>query len=489
MLHKLKILMVASEMAPFAKVGGLADVAYGLPITLDKLDIDVRVIIPFYATVKNGNFGIRKNLFRFRSHIGRRVHRVSIHRAEDFPLPVYFVDCKRYFDRPGIYGNTPDSGYADNLERYTLFCRAIMRTVEKWDWTPDIIHAHDWQAALMTPLVAERRRRGGSPSDIGTLLTLHNLAFQGEFPGSGFKITRLDRKIFPENDYLHYNKLNLLKLGILYSDKLNTVSPTYREETLHDEVNGAGLQKILAARGDDYTGILNGIDYDYWSPADDIHLKSHFKGDWDAFKSANKRALLEELSINTDRNDRPLVGMVSRLTWQKGIDLVIENAKRLLDKGVALIILGSGQKEYEEKLLELEREHPDWMRVDLSYNEPLAHKIYAASDIFLIPSRYEPCGLTQMAAMRYGAVPLAHSVGGLADTISQFDPEMGTGNGFIFTDFTGESFLQMFRRALEVYRIKKIWGSVRENAANEDSRWNISARKYIELYESILFKN
>ncbi|MBC8204082.1 MAG: glycogen synthase, partial [FCB group bacterium] len=348
-------------------------------------------------------------------------------------------------------------------------------------------HAHDWHAALLPALLYQRSMIKPDSPKIKSLLTVHNMAFQGEAPMDDFALTGLNTELFPRENIKFYGRLNLLKLGIIYSDKLTAVSPTYREETLTDEINGAGLNDTLSSRGDDYSGILNGIDHEYWSPNEDKHLPFILKSDWTEFKASNKQAMIDELKLSGGI-EKPLIGVVSRLSWQKGIDLLFECVPKIL-KDANLVVLGSGNKKYEDRLSGLAGENADSMFFDAAFNEPLAHRIYAASDMFLIPSRYEPCGLTQMIALRYGSIPIVHSVGGLADTIIDYNEDADNGNGFAFKDFNKFSLIDKITAALEFFRDQDSWNILLKRANKSDFSWNRSAKRYIKIYNDLTGAN
>ncbi len=483
----IKVLFAASEAAPFAKVGGLADVAGSLPAALaDRFGVDARIILPNYSSVAGSGYELKRISESYTATIGKKSYTASIWEICDYKIPVYLVDCPELFHREGIYGPDPASGYRDNLERFTLFSQAVMRVAGGSGWSPDIIHCNDWQTGLIPAyLRMEREKHGSALQGAGCLLTIHNLAFQGDFPKSKIKVTGIDRKLFPWERIDFYGKLNLLKLGILSADRLNTVSSTYREETLAGGETGAGLEDELRVRGEDYSGILNGIEYGDWPPVNHRYVEVSEGGSLAEYKAANKRALFELCGFDLELLDAPVIGMVGRLTYQKGMDIMLEVLEELMERGFLMVALGSGEEKLRARLSEFEEKYRGRLKVDFSFNEPLAHLIYAGSDFFLMPSRYEPCGLTQMIAMRNGTAPVVSDRGGLKDSVSEFDPGAGSGTGFRFEELTPDGLLRVMDKALEVYGNAELWDKLRENAAAADFSWERSAERYLELYREI----
>ncbi|MBC8492108.1 MAG: glycogen synthase [Candidatus Marinimicrobia bacterium] len=477
----MKLLFATSEMAPFAKVGGLADVSQSLPIALSKLGVDIRVILPAYSTVNDVELNLVQITHPFKIRIHDETIEVILLEARGFPVKVYFVDAPYFFERIGIYGPNPSEGFKDNLERYTLFCKAVIISIRKLGWEPDIIHLNDWQTALIAAYLKTARYK-----HIGSLLTIHNLAFPGDFPLENKDVMSLDDQIFPPKTYDFFGKISLLKLGIVNAGRINTVSSGYREETLAGGANGAGLEDALQKRKKQYYGILNGVDYEIWSPKDDPYIAHKFSSDWHGFKHMNKMDLVKECQFLKTSEYQPVIGMVGRLVHQKGIEILLKVIEQIHDMGFLLVVLGTGDMKFEKRMAFLNDNLLVNVFYDSSFNEKLAHKIYAGSDIFLMPSMYEPCGLSQIIAMRYGAVPVVRDVGGLKDTVEQFDPETGEGCGFKFSDFSGEALLNALKEALNAYMNPAIWRKIVENAVNINFSWSNSAKKYLTVYQDIM---
>ena len=477
----MKVLFATSEMSPFAKVGGLADVSESLPIALSKLGVDVRVILPAYSTVNDVEMTLVQITQPFKVRIKDETVEVALLEARGFPVKVYFVDAPYFFERIGIYGPNSSTGFDDNLERYTLFCKSVIISFRKLGWEPDVIHLNDWQTALIAAYM-----KSGQYKNIGSLLTIHNMAFPGDFPMEENVALSLDEAKFPPRTYDFYGKLSLLKLGIVHSDRISTVSNGYREETLNDSDVSAGLQDSLKKRKRQYYGILNGIDSEIWSPKTDRFLTHKFHTDRSGFKHTNRVSLALECQFLRTSEHQPIIGMVGRLVHQKGIEILLKVIEEIHDMGFLMVILGSGNLEFEKKLQNLSENLLINIHYDSSFNEKLAHKIYAGSDIFLMPSMYEPCGLSQIIAMRYGSVPVVRDVGGLKDTVKEFNPETGEGCGFKFTEFTGEALLDALKLAMKAYNNPLVWSRLVSNAMKVNFSWEESAKKYLTVYNDIV---
>lgn len=486
----LKVLLAASEADPLIKVGGLADVVGSLALALTELGVDTRIIIPAYKAIKDkaaqeGKFSLKTAHEPIILHLGEKLKSVSFLRIDDFPYPVYLVEDPNYFDRDGVYGADPASSYNDNLERYAIFCKAVIQFLTEIGWIPDIIHAHDWHTALI-PVYLKQIRGGVSPlSYTGSLFTIHNLAYQGVSPLEKFALLGIDTHKIARDEYEYYGRLNLMKLGILTADRLNTVSPNYRDETLAGGDAGAGLEGVLQTRRNHYHGILNGISHDEWSPENDSMLPQKFQGDWNAFKSANKEALIKKCGLSPASAEAPIIGLISRLVHQKGIDVLIETLNEIIERGCCVVILGSGDEDAQECLEVKARKYPGKIHLNFTHNTPLAHLMFAGVDMFLMPSRFEPCGLTQIIAMRFGTIPIVHNVGGLRNTVREFDSASGKGTGFKFAETSSHNVLKTLDKALNVYANKKLWRLLVRNAAAESFTWEKSAKRYLELYHEI----
>jgi starch synthase len=489
MPKKLNILFLSPEAVPFAKTGGLADVSGALPGALKRLGADVRLIIPFYRLVREGDFEIKPLLNDLEVPLGSERVRASVleTRTEE-RVPVYLIDREDMYDRPHLYGNA-QGDYYDNLERYAFYSMAALHLSESLSFLPDVIHCHDWQTGLVPPLLK------GSPSDTSPLkgtpsvFTIHNMGYQGIFTEEKLAITGLSREEFFHPEGLEYwGKISLLKSGIVYSEAITTVSPSYAQEIQTPEY-GMGLEGMLQKRRAFLHGILNGIDYRIWDPARDKHLPVNYSLEDISGKVRCKEALLQEMNLDPSLKDRPLIGMISRLDTQKGLDILIQILDDILSLDTGIVILGSGDESIQQAIQETAANHPGRVSLFIGFNDPLAHRIMAGVDIFLIPSRYEPCGLTQMYALKYGTIPVVRATGGLNDTIIQFDGRTKKGNGFKFEPYDPSAFFEAIRQAVKLFKNSKVWKKVMTNGMNADFSWDRSAKSYMDLYQSVLKKD
>jgi starch synthase len=473
----MRILFVASEALPFAKTGGLADVMEALPRALVKLGHEVAVFMPRYRGVKAMSVvmpsmtipqGLR---LRFPTIASGSVSR---------GVRYFFLDDPEYFDRAGIYGED-NKDYPDNAERFTEFSRAAIE-LAKHVWTPDVIHCHDWQTGMVPVLL--RTSYGDDPAvmNIPTIFTIHNLGYQGIFPRAALDLAGISPSLFFPGGLEYFGNINLLKGGLIYSDYLTTVSPKYAQEIQTPEY-GFGLDGVIRSRADRLTGILNGVDYSAWSPDKDPLIPVKYSAKNLAGKQACKQALIQEYKLE-DNPKGPIIGMVSRFVDQKGFDLIAQVAGELLAEDLSLAVLGSGEPRYEGLFLALAADFPGRVSVTVAYDNRLSHLIEAGSDIFLMPSRYEPCGLNQIYSLRYGTVPIVRATGGLDDTIEPFDLEHGTGTGFKFHEYTPAALMEAIRQALHYYADDRIWKRIQLNGMAQDFSWNTSATEYAKLYEA-----
>ncbi len=480
----MNILMVSAEMAPFAKVGGLGDVVDSLADALARRRHDVRVVIPLYGDLDRKQEDIRplKKLPPVSIRVGQEMHDIRFHlrgspRAR---VKVYLVECDRLFGRAGIYLDAAGEPFTDALARAAAHAQAALLLPRMLDWPVDAVHAHDAEAACA--LLYRRTWYAGRelPGPAGTLLTIHNLAHQEVHPLESVDVLGLPRSMATFPGLLEYHgNLNLLKAGILAADRVNTVSPTYAVETVSDADLGCGLDGALAARGTDYTGILNGADYGTWDPRADRALPAAFgPGDLKG-KAVCRQALLDELGL-VDDLDKPLCGFVGRLVTQKGVDLLLPLLNRLAADGFLFAILGTGDKRLEREVTAAAAALPGRVAFSGEFNEGLAHRIYAGSDLFLMPSRFEPCGLSQMYALRYASLPVVRRTGGLADTI--VDADAASGNGFVFTETRPEALLAALRRAESLWEEKDRWRALQDRGLAEDFSWDASTERYEEIY-------
>ncbi len=480
MADPLRILFAVSEIAPFSKTGGLGDVASALPRALAALGHDVRVVTPRYRSFT----GAVERIAVMRVAGARDIVTATVGRTTlpDSAVPVYTVEDDRgWFDRDGLYQSRAGE-FPDNLERFAFFSRAALQMLDTLDWAPQVIHCHDWQTALIPVYLAAGSRRPSAR----TVLTIHNMGFHGSFPGDRFPAADLPAAWFSLNGVEFFGRVNLLKGGLLAADLLTTVSPTYAEE-IQTEAFSYGLHDVLATRRRDLIGILNGIDRDVWNPATDSMLAARFS----ASKLAGKTACREDVlrRVNLAPGPAPVVAMVSRLAEQKGIDLLIDLLPELLLLDLRLIVLGTGDGRYETALRDWAAKRPDRIAAVLEFDESLAHRIMAGADLFLMPSRYEPCGLSQLYAMRYGAVPVAHQTGGLADTIVDVTPQAlqdERATGFLFRPCTAENFLRAIQFALAARRERTAWKRIMTAAMRADFGWDQSAAQYVAAYRRAL---
>lgn len=480
----MKVLMAASEIAPFAKTGGLADVLGSLPIALKALDIDVELIMPKYKTVQTESVDLGDIRVEIEDQlvIGR-YHRCYLPGTD---IPVYLIEQDDYFNRDGLY-SSQGTDYTDNLERFAFFCKAVMNLVENKILQPDLIHCNDWQTALIPVYIKTNYANHPTVSSIKTLFTIHNLAYQGCFPVFLYSIPGIGWEHFHLDALEFYNQINLMKGGIVFSDAVNTVSPTYAKEIQTPEF-GSGLDGILRKRSDKLIGILNGVDYTEWSPDVDQYIpRQYTRNNVAECKEINKRALLEEFNLPVSSERTPLFGVVSRLAQQKGLDLLAGIIPRLVRHGVQIVVLGTGEPNLERTFQIMRNEYPKSCGVEISYDNRLAHWIEAGADFFLMPSRYEPCGLNQIYSLRYGTIPIVRAVGGLADTIFDVD-EHPEGNGFVFHESTADALFDACHRAIEYYQNRDAWLTLLQRAMSYDFSWQKSALDYKATYEKIVSK-
>ncbi|MBI4707057.1 MAG: glycogen synthase GlgA [Candidatus Omnitrophica bacterium] len=457
----MKVAFCASEVVPFAKTGGLADVAGALPLALEKQGMEVIIIMPGYKSVHQAKFEIKK--------LNKHVSYAIIGKG----IKVYFIENEKYFHRANLYADK-HGDYKDNLERFAYYCKESLNLLKEIDFPVDIIHINDWQASLIPVYLKAFFGHDDFYKNMKTILTIHNLGYQGIFPRDEFSKLGLDESYFGIDGLEFFGKINLLKGGLLFSDMINTVSPTYSREIQSEDL-GFGLQGILNQRKDVLFGILNGLDYDFWSPEDDKYIVKKYSLKNLSDKLSNKLELQKICGFKQDGNI-PVFGIVSRLAEQKGFDILSEDIESICNLGLQLVILGIGEHRYHVLLEKMRRKYPQSISVHLEFNEGLAHKIYAGSDVFLMPSQYEPCGLGQMIALRYGTLPLVFNTGGLADTVNRE-------NGFLFEDYNKEDLLKTIKIAVLSFQDKKKWPGLVKNAMQCNFSWDISAKKYVELYE------
>jgi len=489
MAKPLSILFVSSEIYPFAKTGGLADVSYSLPLALRELGHDIRVMMPKYGSISE-----RKN----------RIH--EINRLRDFPIPVgdteslatvksssvnnprskvqaYITTNQNYFEAKKGFYSDPLTGidYPDNDERFIFFNRTVLETCILLGWFPDIIHCNDWQTGLVPAFARTEYAQEFKKAKI--IYTIHNFGNQGSFPADSIAKTRMAPNVLPT--ITHNDRLNFMKAGIAYSDRITTVSPTYCAEILKNKQSSNGLITVLKERSDKMFGILDGVDMLTWNPKIDPLIAKNYDKTTVSDKVYSKEALLHRFRLPM-RSNTPLIGMISRLNEQKGIKLILEVADQLFAENLQFVLLGEGDPALEAGLKEVAARYPDKASVKIGFDDELAHLIEAGADMFMMPSLYEPCGLNQQYSLVYGTVPIVRSTGGLADTVREFSPATATGNGFVFQKFDSEEMLEAIRRAIAMYARSDVWDIVVQNGMSEDLSWGRSARQYSELYRSLI---
>jgi starch synthase len=467
-----RILMITSEATPFAKTGGLADVLGALPPALAKLGEEVAVVMPRYESVPL--YGSTRISDGMRILVGPNAFTVGIEQVEREGVRYLFVDCPALYARPGIYSED-GVAYVDNHIRFALLNQAALE-IGRSIFRPNIFHAHDWPGGLLAPYL--RDNYVSDPDFAGTksIITIHNLGYQGNFPAASISDLGLSPTLFHPGGLEFWGELSFLKAGIVWSDAITTVSPTYAREIQTPEY-GAGLDGVLRDRAAKITGILNGVDYAEWSPDIDPYLNYQYSAQDLSRKRLAKRALLEEVGLPLNET-RPLIGIVSRLAGQKGFDLLEEIVPELAEMDFAMAVLGSGEAPIEEMFRTMAEDYPEKFAVQIGYDEGLAHRIEAGADMFLMPSRYEPCGLSQLYSLRYGTVPIVRATGGLEDTVDEF-------TGFKFTEYTPEALLEAIRQALEAWSDRPGWLERMRRGMAKDFSWDAAAAQYQRLYRSL----
>ncbi|UCE01981.1 MAG: glycogen synthase GlgA [Candidatus Latescibacterota bacterium] len=488
-----RVVLATTEAVPFAKAGGLADVTSALASALARLDLDVTLLLPAYPFIEREGGRFTPVCSRpLEVALGRRTERFRLHRGElpGTPVEVVLIEHDAFFGRLGIYQDEKTGAeYADAAARYAFLSRAILAALPALGPPPDILQLNDHHTAL-----AAAYRLLGPPAQVqalaptGVLLGIHNLGYQGIYDAEHFHLTGLPESwMQPPGALEFWGRMNFMKVGIVHADVVTTVSPTYAREIQQSERYGHGLQGVLQKRGDDLCGILNGIDVDTWDPARDLHLPAHYDVDHLAGKAVCKRALQQRCGLDPEP-ELPLFGLIGRLVDQKGIDVLLAAATDLLSLPIQLAVLGKGQHEYEERLLALSRARPGRVAVRIGFDEELAHWIEAACDFYLMPSRYEPCGLNQMYSLRYGTVPVARRTGGLADTVHDCAADAQIGNGFLYGPHSAEALLDAVRRALVTFQSPDQMQRLIRTGMSADFSWDASARRYLHVYRRALQK-
>ena len=477
--------MAVSEVAPFTKTGGLGDVGGALPKALKDLDHDVRIITPQYRDVNERKY-ILRDVIRLQNipvQLGDETVEVNVKSAflPNSKVQVYFLDYRPFFFRKGLYVDEKGKDFPDNDKRFILFSRGVVETLNKLQWQPDVIHCNDWQTGLIPFFIQTLYKDDPFFKKTSTLMTVHNFVFQGNFPESCLQSMGVDsasREVNPlkVNDYYSF-----LRAGIAYSDKVNTVSKTYVKETISSPDFGFGLESMLKKREKDYSGIVNGIDTSVWNPETDDMIWEKYSAKELGNKTLNKEQLYKANGIKVSI-DAPCLSIISRLTDQKGLDWIREILPDLMNENVALFILGVGDPDYHKFFQQMQKKYSGKLSIHLKFDEVLAHRIVAGSDIFLMPSKFEPCGLTQLYSMKYGTIPVVNATGGLVDTVHTFNMESGKGNGFVMAKPDAGHLLKSIRLAISLYEDKKVWQKIMKSAMREDYSWEASAKKYMQLY-------
>ncbi len=483
-MQDLKVLFVVSEAVPYAKTGGLADVAGTLPYALQELGADVKVLMPYYGQIKQKDIPVVSAAESLVAAAGPLSLDFNVLTPAAGDQPFYFVERDEFYERSQLYG-TPKGDYFDNLERFSFFCSAVLPFCEALEFKPDVIHCHDWQASLVPVYLKYRWVYEAIFARTRSLLTIHNLAYQGLFPKEQFPLLGLNWSAFSMNGLEYYDKVNLLKGGIVFADAINTVSRGYSQE-IQTEEYGYGLEGVLRTRAKALFGIVNGVNYEDWNPETDPLITANYGPSDLKGKARNKTALMKAYGLDKKLAKAPLLGIISRLADQKGFDLVAEVLPELMAQNVMVVILGTGEEKYHELLTAEALKYPGQLGVKIAFDNQLAHLIEAGSDMFLMPSHYEPCGLNQMYSMKYGTVPVVRATGGLLDTVTPVDPAKGAGTGFMFTEYSAEAFLEALNAAITAFQDKKLWKKIMLNGMNADFSWSASAKAYLKLYERLV---
>jgi starch synthase len=493
-MDRLKIAMFSSEVFPFVKVGGLGDVVGALAKALEKLGMQVVIVLPAFKAIEHDRFGIRpyESIPDFPVPMGPGSSRVEVYhtRMAGTSIDVFLIGCGAYFYRDGIYDDpVTKEGYHDNMQRFVLFMKAGLEVLRRLGRPADVIHCHDWQTALIPGLLRTNLNRDPFFGRTGALFTIHNLAYQGIYPKESLYWAGIDPGyFFPSSPFEFWGRVNFMKVGIEFADLFNTVSENYAREIQSGPEFGHGLEGVIRRRQEDLRGIVNGIDYAEWDPARDPLIPEPFCAENLKGKKKCKAAVLSAFGLRPLPADTPLVGIVSRLAEQKGFDLLAGAIEEIARLPVQIAVLGQGQQQYHDMFHQMARRYPEKIGIRLEFDNRLAHLVIAGSDMFLMPSKYEPCGLNQLYSLRYGTVPVVRAVGGLVDTVEDYDPAQDTGTGFSFKNYSSHELIIALMRALLVYAEPERWRALILRGMAQDWSWKRSARKYLELYQRIYRK-
>ena len=473
----INVIYAASEAKPYAQTGGLADVAGALPAALKRLGAKVSVFLPYYREVALSGALVRKTGLDVTVRIGGMNVTATVLKSRAGGVDFYFLKCDEYYDRSYLY-NTPAKDYFDNLDRFAFFSRATLEAVIALKIRPGVIHCNDWQTGLIPVYLKSKYKRNRFLKNVPTLFTVHNTAYQGAFSGRYLKRLGLSARSFGTVGAEFRGHVNLLKAGVANSEIITTVSEGYSREIQRAEY-GYGLQRLFRERREDLFGVLNGADYKEWDPASDEFIPALFSIKDMSGKRVCRRGLLKEFGLKLS-SDTPVVGIVSRLAWQKGFDIISRAMAKIMKLDIGMVILGTGEKRYQNLLKRLEKRYPDKLAVRIDFDNALAHMIEAGADIFLMPSRYEPCGLNQIYSLKYGTIPVVRATGGLDDTVRDYSA--GTGTGFKFTEYSAKALTAKLTTAVELFGDRGAWEALMARAMREDFSWRRSAERYIELY-------
>src|SRR3972149_6677506 len=485
-MKPIKVLIATPEAIPFAKTGGLADVAGALPKVLKGLGCEVRLIMPLYRQIQESGekTEIKDTGIQVSVPLGFR----------ELSVPAYFLKRDEYYDRKYLY-TMPEGDYFDNAERFIVFSRAVIEAVKKLDFKPDIIHCHDWQTGLISTFLKTIYKNDPFFVDTKTVFTIHNIAYQGQFPKSHFQLTGLLPETFTPDGVEFWGNMNFLKAGIVFSDIITTVSEKYSQELQTSEF-GYGLEGVLQAKKENLFGVLNGVDYDDWSPEKDKFIVAKYDYKDLSGKAKCRQDLLKEYNLNLP-DDAPVIGIISRFADQKGFDILSQAMEDLMAMNLGMVVLGTGERKYHNLFEGLAKKYSKKLGVKITFDNKIAHKIEAGSDMFLMPSKYEPCGLNQIYSLKYGTIPIVRATGGLDDTIQDYkNPPsppftkggMGgfsdepTGNGFKFNEYSSKALTAKIKDAMQIFADKKEWKKLVQKGMQQDFSWERSAKRYVELY-------
>ncbi len=495
MISKNRVLIVSSEIVPFAKTGGLADVAGALPLALSSLGWEVRTIMPKYRMVDKGKFNLKNSLPKGSSisiPIGEKVEKGLVVETvlPESGVTSHFLVHPGFYDRDELYRDRKSGGdYSDNDERFIFLARGTLEALKTVGWRPRVIHCNDWQTGLIPPLLKTVYSQDPFFQGVATLFSVHNLGYQGNFFPATLPKTGLDGDLFqPFGPLEFWGRVSFLKAGLVYADLINTVSQKYAQEIQSNSEYGLGMEGVLRARKEDLYGIINGIDYQVWNPETDSLIPYRYSKTNLSVKEKNKFELLRRLGLPLPWGRVPLIGIISRLADQKGFDLIAKVIDQIMSLDMQLVLLGTGDERYHLLFNEVAHRYPHKAGINLTFDNRLAHLIEAGVDIFLMPSRYEPCGLNQLYSLRYGTIPVVRETGGLADTIQDYEPESGEGTGFVFQKYDSREMLDALKRALSLFQDQTSWEKLMIRAMEEDFSWEKSAEKYIHLYQKAMAK-